>query len=288
MASHARQEITPLGGDAMDDTEVAGVVPSRILKESICTSETIDALMWDEEAFFYRLMTACDDHGRFDGRASVIRGKCFPLRLTWVLDDKIEAWLKRLEEVGLLELYTVGGKRYLQITTWKDHQQVRAIKSKYPQPQDDAGTCEQVISDEINGKQMSPYSYSYSKANYENREAVVEEEPQPTAEVDRLYAWFKSTGVEKLASPQLHAKWGRYLHEGLPREVIQLAVEEAAGAGIDRPNYITAILDRWKREGVTSIETAQAAIVKGKGERGKPTSGRSQFAGYDPDAILKG
>jgi DnaD/phage-associated family protein len=109
-----------------------------------------------------------------------------------------------------------------------------------------------------------------------------------TAEVDRLYAWFKSTGAEKLASPQLRAKWGRYLHEGLPREVIQLAVEEAAGAGIDRPNYITAILDRWKREGVTSIETAREAIVKGKGERGKPTSGRSQFAGYDPDAILKG
>lgn len=34
---------------------------NRIIKESICSSPTIDQLSWFEEAFFYRLIVNCDD-----------------------------------------------------------------------------------------------------------------------------------------------------------------------------------------------------------------------------------
>ena len=37
-------------------------MPNRILKESICRSDTIDHLTWFEEVLFYRLIVSCDDY----------------------------------------------------------------------------------------------------------------------------------------------------------------------------------------------------------------------------------
>ena len=48
-------------------------MPNRILKESVCTSDSIDSLSWFEECLFYRLIVNCDDYGRFDGRVAVIK-----------------------------------------------------------------------------------------------------------------------------------------------------------------------------------------------------------------------
>jgi len=125
-------------------------MPNRILKESICTSDTINELTSEEEVFFYRLLVNCDDYGRLDGRPSVIRSKCFPLRLDSVKDKDIQKWLQSLVRVGLIRLYNVDGKPYLHITTWDKHQQVRAKRSKYPAPDE---ACEHVISDDINCQQ---------------------------------------------------------------------------------------------------------------------------------------
>lgn len=55
-------------------------MPNRIIKESICRSEEIDSLSWFEEVLFYRLIVTCDDFGRYDGRAKIIKGSCFPLK----------------------------------------------------------------------------------------------------------------------------------------------------------------------------------------------------------------
>ena len=55
-------------------------MPNRILKESVCTSDSIYALTWFEECLFYRLIVNCDDFGRFDGRVAVIKNRLFPLK----------------------------------------------------------------------------------------------------------------------------------------------------------------------------------------------------------------
>src|SRR5690606_8947473 len=103
---------------------------------SICTSDTIDQLSPEEEIFFYRLIVNCDDYGRMDARPQILRAKCFPLRLDQVDDCKIINWLYKLEEVGLVQIYEVDSRKYIQIVTWNDHQQIRAKKSKYPAPDD--------------------------------------------------------------------------------------------------------------------------------------------------------
>ncbi len=125
-------------------------MPNRILKESICTSPTIEQLTVEEEVFFYRLMVACDDYGIFDARPPILRARCFPLKLDRVSDADVRRWLARLQEVGLLTLYAVKGQPYLQLTTWGSHQQIRAQRSKFPPPdiadEDSAITCNQLIS----------------------------------------------------------------------------------------------------------------------------------------------
>ena len=138
-------------------------MPNRIIKESICTSPTLDQLTPEEEVCFYRLIVKCDDFGRFDGRAEVVAGVCFPLKLgrSAVKVADVEKWLRRLSLVNLIVLYVVKDVRYLQMTTWPEHQSTRANKSKYPLSTDES-ICVQVNANESECSQMSPYSYSYS------------------------------------------------------------------------------------------------------------------------------
>ena len=125
-------------------------MPNRILKESICTSDSIDQLSAFEETLFYRLIVNCDDFGRFDGRPKIIASKLYPLKD--IRASQIESALRTLTLAELVILYEVDGKPFLQMKTWDRHQQIRAKKSKYPSPDSgiikDAGTCNQLISDD--------------------------------------------------------------------------------------------------------------------------------------------
>ena len=123
-------------------------MPNRIIKESVCTSDSIDQLTWFEEVLFYRLMVSCDDYGRFDGRVAVIKNRLFPLKENLTADEVSHA-LDMLAMVDLVRRYTVDGKPYLYLPTWEHHQTIRAKKSKYPKP------CEQMKSSEIICEQMN-------------------------------------------------------------------------------------------------------------------------------------
>jgi hypothetical protein len=137
-------------------------MPNRILKESICTSPTIEQLSYQAEALWYRLLVQCDDFGRYNAQPCVIRARCFPLRLGRVTDQDVIDWMQELVKAGLLWVYTIDDREYLQVTKWSKHQQTRAIKSKYPDPPEDATACNQLPADDSNSNHMSPYSYSGS------------------------------------------------------------------------------------------------------------------------------
>lgn len=132
-------------------------MPNRILKESICVSDTIDTLSWFEEVLFYRLIVNCDDYGRFDGRVNIIKNRLFPLK-DGLTAKAVKDGINRLSTVGLVTLYEFEGRPYLQLVTWNDHQSIRARKSKYPAISDsvnaDASRCMQMHADEIKCKQM--------------------------------------------------------------------------------------------------------------------------------------
>lgn len=124
-------------------------MPNRILKESICDSESIDKLTAFQETMFYRLIVNCDDYGRFDARPKILASKLYPLKE--VRTSQIEDALRALTSAELVTLYEVGGKPFLQMKTWDQHQQVRAKRSKFPAPD------RNLISDDIKCNQMISY-----------------------------------------------------------------------------------------------------------------------------------
>lgn len=117
-------------------------MPNRLLRESICRSESIDALSWFEEVLFYRLIVNCDDFGRFDGRPAIIKGSLFPLKDVAIAD--IKKALSKLAAHDMIMMYESQGKAVLQLLAWDKYQTTRAQRSKYPAYDD---TCEQLYAD---------------------------------------------------------------------------------------------------------------------------------------------
>lgn len=161
------------------------MVPNRIIKESICTSDSIDSLNWFEEVLFYRLIVNCDDYGRYDGRAVIIKNKLFPLKENITLKAVNDA-INKLASAELVTLYTFEGKPYLYLPTWNKHQTIRAKKSKYPDPDESIKTSESIC------KQMQadvPVIQSNTKSNSYS-EAILDKQPQTR---------FKPPTVEEVA-----------------------------------------------------------------------------------------
>ena len=110
-------------------------MPNRIIKESICTSDSVDQLNWFEECLFYRLIVNCDDYGRYDGRPAIIKNRLFPLKEDLTISDVASA-VSSLVNADLVLLYQADGRPYLQLKTWDEHQRIRAKRSKFPSPSD--------------------------------------------------------------------------------------------------------------------------------------------------------
>lgn len=118
-----------------------------MLREGILTSEPVNALSCQAEVFYRRLHSVVDDYGRYYARPSLLRAHCYPLQLDRVSDLDI---VKMLAEVcntkpePLVAVYESDGKQYLQVLKFR--QQVRAKKSKFPDPPEHAqqmiSTCD--------------------------------------------------------------------------------------------------------------------------------------------------
>lgn len=124
-------------------------MPNRILRDGILTSEKVNALSWEEEVFYRRLMSVVDDYGRFYSLPKLLRSNCYPLHIDDVSDSDVEKWLAACIQSGLISTYIgTDGKQYIQLYNFG--QQQRA-KSKFPEPVANNGN--QLISDASNCNQ---------------------------------------------------------------------------------------------------------------------------------------
>lgn len=165
-------------------------MPNRLLKESICTSESVNQLNFFQEVFFYRLIVVADDFGRMDARPAILKARLFALKDRVTLKD-INGALTKLAELGMIKLYEVDGKPYLYFPTWLDHQKPRANKSKYPAPDDPASTCIQIAdicSTDVNSLQQNALDTRYSI--YDTRYT---RESKPT--LDEIEAYVAEKGL---------------------------------------------------------------------------------------------
>lgn len=131
-------------------------MPNRIIKSSICSSETIDSLNWFQEVVFYRLIVNCDDYGRMDARPKLLKSMLFPIKERITVKD-VEDALHKLADAGCVVLYEVKGKPYLCLPSWEAHQNIRAKQSKYPSPEEGKITsiCRQANTNENICKQVN-------------------------------------------------------------------------------------------------------------------------------------
>lgn len=208
-------------------------MPNRILKDSVCTSENIDVLSAEEEVFWYRLIVQCDDYGRMDARPAILRARCYPLRLDTVGEQDISTWLASLQRAGLIRIYTVNDKPYLQIATWDKHQQVRAKRSKYPPMISDDINCNQVQAD-APVIQSNPIQYNPPAGG------------DAFAQVCTVYE--QNVGLlTKIISEKLADDIATY---GAPW--VTDAIGIAVTAEKRNLSYVEGILKKWKHEGRTN------------------------------------
>lgn len=255
----------------MGNGDLGGVdVPNRILKESICTSETICKLTWFEEVLFYRLIVNCDDYGRFDGRSPVLKGRLFPLE-TDVTEKTIDKSIQKLSTVGLVMPYQYDGKPILQLATWDDHQTVRSKRSKYPACDGSdnlsakeniklinksASNCKQMQADEINCKQMNanvPVIQSNTiQYNPDLDLNAREETPPQDASVSKLIRLFAEVNGDANLNPIVGdgiTDW----HSRLGAEVVEHAIRHCAKHGRKPWAYVEKVLIAWDEQGITTV-----------------------------------
>jgi hypothetical protein len=119
-------------------------MPDRIIRTGILTSDSVNKLGAPAEVFYRRLMSVVDDHGRYDGRAAILRAVLYPLQLTRVSEPDIGKWILETGEAGLVRRYTAEGRPFLEIV--KFGQKIRS-RSKWPDPPTSADNCQQVPTD---------------------------------------------------------------------------------------------------------------------------------------------
>ena len=176
-------------------------------------SESINKLSYFAEVLFYRLIVVADDFGRFDGRAAVIKGTCFPLRN--IRTSQIEKGLNELASVSMIFTYTVKAKSFLQIANWSKFQSTRAMKSKWPSPEEDnesqlelqntkAAQSDRILQSANTCKQLHADASRCSReTRNEKRESFVVVKTQSACARDELFeclAKYKQRAVEVYSS----------------------------------------------------------------------------------------
>jgi hypothetical protein len=114
----------------------------RTVKPDFWKSESIAALPFRTRLTFIGLWTYVDDNGVGLDNHKLIAAELFGLE-----EDPREARanvredLARLHSAGRILRYTVGGKRYLAIVNWDEHQRIdKPGKPRYPMAEDQTAT----------------------------------------------------------------------------------------------------------------------------------------------------
>lgn len=207
-------------------------MPNRILKESICTSDTLDKLNSFQETVFYRLIVNCDDFGRMDARPKILAAKLYPLKD--IRAEQIANALQALSSAGLVILYEVDGKPFMQMKTWERHQQIRAKKSKYPAPDGSFtpsdNNCNQMQSDAIKCPRNPIQSNRNRDVDTRARPLMTDEEMDEAAvnsiiSNQRLFEAMENAGMNTSASV-IDSMQAMAAEHGI--DAVVLAIEKAA------------------------------------------------------------
>lgn len=106
----------------------------RTIKPESCLSETLAGLSDRACLLFAYLPCFCDDEGRMRYSAALVKAQAFPLRDAITVDTCAQL-VAELSRAGLVSVYEIDSKRYLQVCNFKEHQHPQKPKpSVIPAP----------------------------------------------------------------------------------------------------------------------------------------------------------
>lgn len=108
-------------------------MPNRVIKESIRTSKSINALNDFQFRVWLYLITYVDDYGCGSADSELLKGFVFPRR-KGITESQIQKAIDDLASLGIIHLYDVDGESYLCFPNWDKHQRIQAKKRKFPEP----------------------------------------------------------------------------------------------------------------------------------------------------------
>ena len=117
-----------------------------MLKETIRTSKSVNALSDFQFRVWAYLITYVDDFGRGSADPELLKGLVFPRR-KGVTEKQIKDALTVLANTGMITLYQVDGESYLYFPKWEQHQRIRNKTPKFPAPVTDCGDSPRVAAD---------------------------------------------------------------------------------------------------------------------------------------------
>lgn len=110
----------------------------RTIKPSFFNSEDVSELPLRARLTWIGLWTHCDDQGRTKDNVKLIKAAVWPLDNVSLRD--VEEDLATLADHGRIVRYQVGGRRYLAVVNWHEHQKInKPTPSRIPPPPKDGG-----------------------------------------------------------------------------------------------------------------------------------------------------
>lgn len=111
----------------------------RIIKPAFFRDLDMAALPIPTRLTYIGLWTYVDDYGNGIDDARLVKAEVWPLDDSYT-SKKVQNDLDRLVAAGRIVRYETGGKRYLSVPKWKEHQKIsHPSPSTVPQPQRDSG-----------------------------------------------------------------------------------------------------------------------------------------------------
>lgn len=248
-------------------------MPNRLIKESICTSEDLDKLSPMAEILFYRLIVKADDYGAYYGNVSIIKSNCFPLKSDDITCDQVKEWLCELVSAGLIDTYKTEGRDYIQFHKWKNHQQIRAKKRKFPEP-DNSGN--QLISDDSKCPR-NPIQSNTNPIRIQSESNTEAQAANDKNDLSRVMSFYFDR-VNPTPSPMCIDELKQYTAT-LGADVVLHALGIALDERKTGWSYIRGILSRYERDGLKSMEAVLQAEqqFKDSKERENTSGGRKSF-----------
>lgn len=105
---------------------------NRMIKPEFWSSTQIMNLSPITRLMFVGIWNFADDFGRIPHDAKSIKAKVFPC--DEIAFSEIEDRINEIAGQGLILLYAVDGKDYIEITGWQKHQKIEKPRAQYPAP----------------------------------------------------------------------------------------------------------------------------------------------------------